>query len=276
MKHIVSGSRAAVLALAIALMLGSGASNADDATPPGEKPRTAEDRQRLLDDIEATIAAIEEREAKESAIEAKAADTRSDDEVRHVALDHPDTEALIAGLKAKSAYFADALEGSQERLRRELVARMKAEAKDPAIAPYWWEDDSSYERFELWADCEPMRVHINNFGDGKLAEAAVQPAVESRLRAARLYESKTGTPRPQLQVSIGRAASGPFSITVQFRKARFDMETGQKGLSDSWRTTSFGTGPPEYVRSALSEHMDTFLAAYLRVNEEACGKTVSP
>lgn len=263
MKHIVSGSRAAVLALGIALMLGSSASKADEATPPGEKPRTAEDRQRLLDKIEAVI-------------EVKAADTRSDDEVRHVALDHPDTEALIAGLKAKSTYLADALEGSRERSMRERIARIVAEAKDPANAPYWWDDGGSHERFELWADCEPMRVYINNYGDGKLAETTVQFAVESRLRAARLYESKIGTPHPQLKVSIGRAASGTFSIGVQFRKARFDMETGQKGLSDSWQATSFGTGPPEYVRSALSEHMDEFLAAYLRVNEEACNKASTP
>ena len=219
MKHIVSGSRAAVLALGIALMLGSSASKADEATPPGEKPRTAEDRQRLLDKIEAVI-------------EVKAADTRSDDEVRHVALDHPDTEALIAGLKAKSTYLADALEGSRERSMRERIARIVAEAKDPANAPYWWDDGGSHERFELWADCEPMRVYINNYGDGKLAETTVQFAVESRLRAARLYESKIGTPHPQLKVSIGRAASGTFSIGVQFRKARFDMETGQKGLSE--------------------------------------------
>ena len=270
MKHIVSGSRAAVLALGIALMLGSGASKADEATPPGEKPLPAEVR-RLLDEINAVI---EEREE----IEAKAADTRSDDEVRHVALDHPGTEALIAGLKAKSTYLADALEGSRERLGRERVARMEAEAKDPANAPYWWEDDSSYERFELWADCKPMRVGVGVEDEGKaaarLTEESVRSAVESRMRAARLYSDEgTGL---WLDVLVDRIAGGPFLIAIVFRKIQLDMETGQGGLSVSWRTGSFGTGAPEFVRSTLAEHMDEFLAAYLRVNEEACGKTVSP
>ena len=260
MKHIVSGSRTAVLALGIALMLGSGASKADEATPPGKKPLPAE-VQRLLDELNA---AIEEREE----IEAKAADTRSDDEVRHVALDHPGTEG-IAGLKAKSTYLADALEGSRERLGRERVARMEAEAKDPANAPYWWEDDSSYERFELWADCKPMRVGVGVEDEGKaaarLTEESVRSAVESRMRAARLYSDEgTGL---WLDVLVDRRAGGPFLIAIVFRKIQLDMETGQRGLSVSWRTGSFGTGALRSFHPSRTHGQ--ILAAYLRVNEEA-------
>ena len=207
-----------------------------------------------------------------------AADTRSDDEVRHIALDHPDTEALIAGLKAKSAYHADALEDSRAYSTREWFARIEAEAKDPTNAPYWWEDDSSSERFELWADCKPMGVGVGVEDEGKaatrLTEKSVRSAVESRMRAARLYSDEgTGL---WLDVSVDRLSGGAFLIAIVFRKIRLDIETGKKGFPVSWRTSSFGTGTPEFVRSALAEHMDSFLAAYLRVNEEACGKAVSP
>ena len=261
----------AALALGGALALGSATAKADETTP----------RKSPLADL------IAKQRAEDAAIEAKASDTRSDNEKRHVAQDHPDTEALIAGLKAKIAYLADRLEyyelfakvrGDQvEELKRELEA---AKSKDPANAPWWFQEGGS-ERFQLWADCKPVqpKVHVDDMTESgpKLTEESVQSAVESRLRSARLYNDLSGKAdalRPILWIIVerfGERELPPYSINVALEKIHLDRATGLQGRSTSWRTASFGMGSPEFVRSMLAEQIDVFLAAYLRVNETKCG-----
>ena len=67
---------------------------------------------------------------------------------------------------------------------------------------------------------------------------------------------------------------GIFNIIVRLHKyLRDDLnEIDNRWLSVTWSSGSFGThgGSASYVISVLSEHMDTFIDEYLRVNEDAC------
>ncbi|MDE0124300.1 MAG: hypothetical protein OXN97_06965 [Bryobacterales bacterium] len=63
-----------------------------------------------------------------------------------------------------------------------------------------------------------------------------------------------------------------WSISVQFGKGVTDA-FGEWSIATTWRVGSAGGhgGDAGYIVSSLSRHLDRFLAAYLRVNEEACG-----
>lgn len=68
---------------------------------------------------------------------------------------------------------------------------------------------------------------------------------------------------------------GLFSISVGLQKRLFDPITGLRGTAYADHRgggySSFGSGSPEYVRSVLADHLDRFIADYLRVNADACG-----
>ena len=76
-----------------------------------------------------------------------------------------------------------------------------------------------YVRFRLFSDCSPMWLVIENLSsDAKkigLTEEALQAAVESRLRTARLYTSDTLKPYLYVQVSVVREA---FSARLEYKK----------------------------------------------------------
>lgn len=131
------------------------------------------------------------------------------------------------------------------------------------------------ERFRLFNACRPMILVVERLGDdaGKigLAEENLQVAAESRLRAARLYtEDSERADFAYLYVNInvvGRA----YSISVHFNK-RVSDTLGEFGTAITWTSGSTGTsGNGSFIVSNLSQHLDRFLAAYLRVNEDACG-----
>ena len=53
---------------------------------------------------------------------------------------------------------------------------------------------SDYDRFQLWNECHPMRLLVEDLPDGAtaidLTKDAIEIATRSRLRAARLYYRK--------------------------------------------------------------------------------------
>lgn len=139
----------------------------------------------------------------------------------------------------------------------------------PEFAPWY---DTDPERFELWTDCQPMVMSVfvsdRTEGGARLTEESVRSAVESRLRAARLYSD--GTDSVWLKVSVFRGEH-TYYTAISLLKERFDFRTGLRGASTTWDTWATGRGSADYVRSSIAELMDTFLAAYLRVNDKACG-----
>ena len=152
---------------------------------------------------------------------------------------------------------------------------------------------SPYERFQLFNNCRPMRLHVSSLGaaaDIGLTEARIQTLAESRLRAARLYDAwktsyediRSGKAEeriydPSLKVTIEAFSrtnrGGAVSLKVQFRKVLQDPISGRDGVATTWERGSYGTysgDDTDFVMQHLSELVDEFVLEYLRLNEPAC------
>ncbi len=125
--------------------------------------------------------------------------------------------------------------------------------------------------FELFNDCRPMDLVVEDLHSDAdeigLTEESLRAAVESRLRAARLYEGDRGAPYLYLRVSVVGQA---HNISLQYK--RWMCRSDLCGTAPTWDTGGTGTHGDDaaFIRSGVSEYMDTFLLEYLRVNEEAC------
>ena len=171
----------------------------------------------------------------------------------------------------------------------EQGARVRATVKDlkvksPNNAPFasGFGPGSERERFGLWTECRPLwpELFLNSKDDN--FEVSIRAAVESRLRGARLYggltRSSTGedfVPSGEPLQVVVNLGSGLFSVSVGLQKRLFDPITGLRSFAyadyGGGGYSSFGAGPPEFVHSVLSDHLDRFIADYLRVNADACG-----
>ena len=138
---------------------------------------------------------------------------------------------------------------------------------------------TEFEQWQLGSDCRPMNlvVHVQRSGapDLDITETQIRNAIESRLRAARLYEDDVGT-LEKLNVNIHVAGPG-IGITFKY-KAMVIRRLGD-GESDKfpfmvglWENSGTGThrGDSGGVLQSVAEHTDEFLNAFLRVNESAC------
>ncbi len=136
---------------------------------------------------------------------------------------------------------------------------------------------SDIKRFELFAACKPMHLVVERLPSDAskigLTREAIQAAVESRLRSARIYEPTRSALFLYVNVNVvGRAHS--HSIALEFNKRVHDPLSGITSVATTWQTGSIGTngGYAGNVLSSVSEHIDEFLVEYLRVNEKACAK----
>jgi len=134
-------------------------------------------------------------------------------------------------------------------------------------------------RFQLFADCRPMRLVVESLPAGAskigLTEEAIRAAAESRLRAARLYDSRA-VYYLYVNVNVFRMA---FSINLEFKKYVHDPLSGNTGPATTWvagTTGTHGGSGANYILSSLSQYMDKFLVEFLRVNEKACEKRFAP
>ena len=139
----------------------------------------------------------------------------------------------------------------------------------------------SFERFQLFNNCEPMYLLVFDFNNIENAEnigltkERVQFAVESRLRGARLFRSGTGTPFLRVSVNFSGVA---YTVSADYYKRLSDPVSGGSGFALTWETGSVGThgGRAEFILSSLSGLLDKFLTEYLRVNESACTESPQP
>ncbi len=135
--------------------------------------------------------------------------------------------------------------------------------------------------FELFNACRPLRLVVEGLPERAaeigLTKERIQTAAESRLRAARLYtelffDEDWTSPRAYLYVNVN--ALGPaFSLDITYNKWVRDEEFDLSGRARTWHTGSLGThgGDAGYILQGVSEHVDLFIAEYLRVNEASCG-----
>ena len=127
-------------------------------------------------------------------------------------------------------------------------------------------------RFALFNDCKPVDLIViieDPGGETDLTEDRIQTSVESRLRAARLYDSDEVH---YLFVYVHVVGRG-HSIETAFKKWVFDPVSEEYGFASVWVLTSTGThgGDGSDFLGSISEITDRFLVEYLRVNDAACG-----
>ena len=107
-----------------------------------------------------------------------------------------------------------------------------------------------------------------------LTEVSLRNAAESRLRSAGLYSDYATRSddfgfRSYLYLNVN-ILDRAFGISLEFRKVVVDT-FGEPGLATTWNSGSTGThSSAAFVVNSVSQHLDRFLTAYLRVNEEAC------
>ena len=133
---------------------------------------------------------------------------------------------------------------------------------------------SDYDRFELWNECKPMTLIVEDVYEDAtaigLTKESIEAGVLSRLRAARLYNSEEEWSHLTVFVNVVDRA---FSIRLLYIKRMQDVATGMEGLSVSWFMTStgmFGDGGVAFILSSVTQHIDAFIDKYLRVNADAC------
>ena len=139
------------------------------------------------------------------------------------------------------------------------------------------QDVSAFDRFKLFNECGPMNLSVEDYGDDAdrsdigLTVDRIQTMAESRLRAARLYNA---TALPYLYVNVNVAKRG-YSVDVDYNKVVYDAVSGETNYAKTWTTGGTGThvGDAGFILQGLSEHLDRFILAYLRVNEDACDQT---
>ena len=129
------------------------------------------------------------------------------------------------------------------------------------------------ERFRLFNDCRPMSLVVEGLGSDELelglTEQRLQAAVESRLRGARLYESRADDAYFYVNVNVFGPA---FSVSLEYNKLVLDLASGATNFATTWNVRGTGTHGrnAEYIVSSLSGFLDEFLTEYLRVNEATC------
>lgn len=151
-----------------------------------------------------------------------------------------------------------------------LVA-VAASAQSPTLAL----SDRSSDRFRLYDECQPMVLLITAPDKAKesgITEARLQVAAESRLRAAGLYGGRSEhhfEPVLHLLVHVQKLT---FVVEVRYMKPVTD-QYGLSQIATTWSSGDYGShggSGSTYIMASVYENLDEFLAAYLRVNEQAC------
>ena len=158
-------------------------------------------------------------------------------------------------------------------MRRRIIWLVLLAIVAPApAARAFAQEVSAFDRFQLFNECRPMRLTVERLpadaAEIDLTEAAIQAAVESRLRSARLYDADAD---PYLYVNVfvvGRA----YAFDLEYKKVVYDQVSTELGFAATWKSGNVGThgGGAAFILSNLAGHMDRFLVEYLRVNESAC------
>ena len=156
---------------------------------------------------------------------------------------------------------------------RRLTVSLIAAASLVLAASTWAENVTWRDHFELWNNCKPVKLVVEDLHkdavDIRLTEEAVAIGVRSRLRAARLYDASALSSYLHVDVGVKDLA---FSIVFRYNKFMMDIASGERGITSSWLRGSIGTHGRDsgYILSAVSQHTDEFIDEYLRVNEDAC------
>ena len=135
---------------------------------------------------------------------------------------------------------------------------------------------SDNDRFQLWNDCKPMQLVVEGLANDAtaigLAKEAIEVAVRSRLRAARLYsEDSAEGAWSYLYVNVG-VVGRAFGVYIKYRMMVRDTATELEYMTTTWNIGTTGTHGRDssYILATVAENADKFIDEYLRVNEDAC------
>ena len=134
------------------------------------------------------------------------------------------------------------------------------------------EDVTDFDRFRLWLVCAPVSLIVEQLdedaGEIGLTKEAIETAVRSRLRAARIYDADAS---PYLYVNVTVVGSA-FRVSFEFHKYVLDYVSNQSYYTTTWDTGVTGTysSGPDYILGSVSRVSDHFIDEYLRVNTDAC------
>ena len=139
------------------------------------------------------------------------------------------------------------------------------------------ENVTELDRFELWNDCRPLSVDVHlqdkesNLG---LTEEAIEVAVRSRLRGARIYSQDTNKTNWSLLYIHLHVVSRAYSLTFQYQKVVRDEATKMLFQTTTWISGETGThgGLSDATLAGVAQRTDKFIDEYLRVNADACGE----
>ena len=131
---------------------------------------------------------------------------------------------------------------------------------------------------ELFTGCAPMDFVVEELDPEDtqtgLTEKSIENAVESRLRAARLFGPREKQNRRQYLYIRVNTVGFAFSIEVELARHLDDLGYGFGGYATVWNVISTGThgGDGQYILGIVSKYLDEFIASYLRVNEAHCSR----
>ena len=141
------------------------------------------------------------------------------------------------------------------------------------VAATGQDSDSPLKRFQLFNNCAPMRLVVEDLSDAAteidLTAERLVLAAESRLRGSRLYTAGIGA---SLYLNVN-VVGDAFSVSLEYKKHVRDLASDEVYPATTWITGSTGTHGrtgAEFIVSSVSRHLDRFLTEYLRVNEAAC------
>ena len=135
---------------------------------------------------------------------------------------------------------------------------------------------NDHDRFKLWNGCKSINLTVEGMSDPAtaigLTVEAIEIAVRSRLRAARIYEDRANEASSFLYVNVV-VVSPAFNVSVHYLKDVEDSVTNLHFSASTWFTSvtgTYGSTGSDYILSSVSRHTDRFIDEYLRVNANAC------
>ena len=158
-----------------------------------------------------------------------------------------------------------------------LIAAALLLTAAPASGSLLEEMGYGLNHFELWNECRPMKMFVMDVKEDMLTRAApteeaIEIAVRSRLRGARLYsEPSAEADAAHLIVSVN-VTPERFSIDFSYKKRVTDHATERRSHAETWFEIRRGRHGEDsnFILSAIEQLTDSFIDEYLRVNAEAC------
>ena len=133
------------------------------------------------------------------------------------------------------------------------------------------------DKFKLFDGCRPMELMVSLYPDVNeigLTEESLRIIAESKLRAAHLY-APDAVSIFHVYVETLDGASASFIAGAKYYKQVLDLGSNVSNLATMWESGDLGTHDDDkgFILTAVAEHVDEFLADYLRVNDPLCSGT---